>query len=101
MEKFIADFDGSEYSHLARMGLAFVWLRGVEGKRDQARAIELLAQVANQAGDSLSSAAEYHLGTILERQKETVQANYHFQRVLGGTPPLYFKYLAEEALRER
>ncbi len=101
MEKFIADFDGSEYSHLARMGLAFMWLRGVEGKQDQARAIELLTQVADQAGGPLSSAAEYYLGTILERQKETVEANYHFQRVLTGTPPMYFKYLAQDALRQR
>ena len=78
LEKFIADFDGSEYSYLARMGLAFMWLRGVEGTQDQARAIELLTQVADKAGDPLSSAAEYHLGKIrfaggtsmLERQKK-------------------------------
>ena len=47
------------------MGLAFMWLRGVEGKQDQSRAIELLSQIADHAGDSLSSAAEYHLGRIL------------------------------------
>lgn len=109
MENFIADFDGSEYSYLARMGLAFMWLRGVEGKQDQARAIELLTQVANQASDPLSSAAEYHLGRIqfsggtsmLERQKKIIQANYHFQRVLSGSPSPYFRYLAEAALRPR
>jgi len=101
MEKFIGEFDGSQYSYLARMGLAFMWLRGVEGRQNQDRAIELLTKVADNAGDPLSSAAEYHLGAILNRQRNTAQANYHFQRVLGGTPPLYFKYLAEQALRGR
>jgi len=100
VEKFIADFDGSEYSYLARMGLAFMWLRGVEAKQDPARAIELLNYVADHAGDPLSSAAEYHLGKILQRQKQTAQANFHFQRVLTGRPSPYFKYLAEEPLRQ-
>jgi len=108
LEKFISDFDGSEYSYLARTGLAFMWLKGVEGKQDQAKAVELLTQVAERAGDPLASAAEYHLGRItysggrsmVERQQKIVEANYHFQRVLNGTPSLYFKYLAEQALHQ-
>src|SRR5204863_6797250 len=108
LEKFISDFDGSEYSYLARTGLAFMWLKGVEGKQDQAKAVELLTQVAERAGDPLASAAEYHLGRItysggrsmVERQQKIVEANYHFQRVLRGTPTLYFKYLAEQALHQ-
>ena len=107
LEKFITDFDGSEYSYLARMGLAFMCLRGVEGKQDQARAIELLTQVAERAGAPLSSAAEYHLGKIeysggtsmLEREKKVVEGNFHFQRVLDGNPSPYFRYLAQDALR--
>jgi hypothetical protein len=109
LEKFIIDFDGSEYSYLARMGLAFMWLKGVEGKQDQSRAMELLTQVAERAGDPLASSAEYHLGRIEysggtsmpERQQKIVKANYHFRRVLNGTPSPYFRYLAEEALRPR
>lgn len=102
LEKFISDFDGSEYSYLARMGLAFMWLRGVEGKQDKSKAIDLLSQIANHASDSLSSAAEYHLGRIFYNSDHKVsQANYHFQRVLAGTPSTYFRYLAEEALRPR
>jgi len=108
MEKFITDFDGSEYSYLARMGLAFMWVKGVDGKQDQSRAVELLTQVAERAGDPLASSAEYHLGRItysggasmLERQKKIVEANYYFQRVINGRPSPYFKYLAEEALHQ-
>ena len=100
IEKFIANFDGSEYSYLARKGLAFMWLRGVEGKQDQSRAIELLSQVADHAGDPLSSEAEYYMAAALNRQQDIVKANYHFQRVLSGTPPPYFRYLAEESLRQ-
>ena len=102
LEKFIAEFDGSEYSYLARMGLAFMWLRGVDGKQDKSKAIDLLSQVADHAGGSLSSAAEYHLGRIFYNSDHKVsEANYHFQRVLAGTTPTYFRYLAEEALRQR
>jgi hypothetical protein len=104
VEKFIADFDGSEYSHLARMGLAFMWLRGVEGRRgrqqDQAKAVELLTQVADQAEDLLASEAEYHLGSILARRGDSVQANRHFQRSLTRMSSPYFRYLTEEALRQ-
>lgn len=101
IEKFITDFDGSEYSHLARIGLAFLWLRGVEGKKDEPRAVELLTQVAEQAGAPLSSEAEYHLGSILARRGDTARANHHFQKVMTRMPPPYFRYLAEQALRQR
>jgi len=80
----------------------FMWLRGVEGKQDQAKAINLLSQVADHATGALSSAAEYHLGRVLYSSDHKVsQANHHFQRVLAGTAPTDFKYLAEEALRDR
>lgn len=102
MERFIADFDGSEYSNIARMGLAFMWLRGVEGRQDRARAVDLLTQVADRAGYPLSSAAEYHLGVILsDPQSKAAQADSHFRKVLSGTPSPYFRYLAEEAVRQR
>ena len=81
-----------------------MWLRGVEGKKDQSRAIELLSQIADHAGEPLSSAAEYRLGVILYNPRDKIalaQANNRFQRALAGTPTPYFRYLAEEALRPR
>ena len=104
LEKFIASFDGSEYSYLARMGLAFMWLRGVDGKQDKVRARELFGQVANCPDAALAAAAEYHLGIVLYDPHSPLgltQANNHLQRVVAGNAPPYYKYLAEEALRSR
>lgn len=99
LEQFIADFDGSDYSHIARTGLAMMWLRGVEGKQDFARAQELLTEVSQRARAPLSYEAEYYLGVIATQQKETARARVQFQKVAQGQPTLYFKFLAEESLR--
>ena len=98
LERFIATFDGSEYSYHARLGLALMWMQGVDNRLDLFRAKELLMQVTQKAKDPLTSRANYYLGTILQKRGDNVRAREAFQAVLKGNPDPYFRLLAEQEL---
>ena len=100
LESFIAAYDGSTYSSLARVGLALMWKQGVDGRTDLVKAKALLMQVAQKANDPVAAAAHYYLGLMLRAQGDTVRAKEAFQAGLRSKPDTYFGYLIEQVLKQ-
>jgi hypothetical protein len=99
LERFIVAFDGSEYSSLARVGLALMWRQGVDGHTDLLKAKTLLTRVAQRANDPVAARASYYLGLMWREQGDAARAKEAFQAVLRSERDAYFVYLAEQALK--
>jgi hypothetical protein len=97
LETFISRFHGSRYAHLARLGLALMWVQGIEGKKDSERAVSLLQQVARSADETLTAQAHYYLGKAAEEQGNLEDAQTYYSRALSLKRDPYFQHLAEQA----
>ena len=96
LEQFIRSFDGSEYAALARVGLALMWMKGVDQKTDEAKAAELLTKAAQTAKEP--SRAYYHLGMLRLRQGDEARAKEAFQAASKVRPDGYYGFLAAQML---
>lgn len=98
MEQFIKAYQGSSYSSMARLGLALMWIRGVEGKVDLQKSVDLLTQVSTKSREPISSQAKYYLGMAFQKQGKSDRARDNYQQILEDGRDPYFGYLAETAL---
>lgn len=99
LESFIAEYDGSAYANLARLGLALMWMQGVNERIDLFKARESLTQVARKATGTVAARAHYYLGVTWKTQGHAARAREEFQAALGGDLDPYLRALAEQALK--
>lgn len=97
LEAFINRFQDSRYAYLARLGLALIWVQGINGKKDPQQAASLLQQVARSSDQVLAPQANYYLGKIAKSQGDIANAQRYYTRALSLNIDPYFKYLTEEA----
>jgi tetratricopeptide (TPR) repeat protein len=100
LEEFSTRFAGSRYAQLARLGLALMWMEGVEGKKDLEQAVSLLQSVTSRANDDLAARAYYYLGRIAEEQGGMIDADHHYVQALSLKIDPYFRHQAEQARKE-
>lgn len=98
LEQFVKSFDGSEYADLARVGLALMWMKGVDGKTDEAKAADLLTRAARTAKDPSAARAYYHLGMLRLRQGDEARAREAFRAASKARPDGYYGFLAAQML---
>jgi tetratricopeptide (TPR) repeat protein len=97
LEEFTTKHNTSSYADLAKLGLAYMWLKGVQGKRDIKQAASLLQEVARTADEDMTAQAYYYLGKVAEERGEFMDAQQYYSRALSLKINPYFKYLTEKA----
>jgi hypothetical protein len=97
MEQFIARFRGSQYAEMAQLGLALMWMKGVDGKRDLERARSLLREAVKSSDEARAARAYYYLGQLAEEQGELIDAHQYYTGALSLKVDPYIEYVAKEA----
>jgi tetratricopeptide (TPR) repeat protein len=97
MERFITRFQASQYAEIAKLGLALMWKRGVEGKKDLEQARSLLQEVVKSSDEARAARAYYYLGQLAEEQGELMDAHQYYGYALSLKVDPYIEYVAKEA----
>jgi hypothetical protein len=97
MKQFIARFQGSQYAEMAQLGLALMWMKGVEGKKDLEQARSLLQEVVKSSDEARAARAYYYLGQLAEEQGELMDAHQYYSYALSLKVDPYIEYVAKEA----
>jgi len=100
LESFVSGYDGSRYADLARLGLAAIWMRGVEGKPDLAKAKKLLTQLAARTGQPVAYEANYSLGKLNELSNDSLLAARYYDRALTLGADAVFRSLVERSRQD-
>jgi len=97
LEAFVMAFERSRYSELAQLGLALMWMHGVEGRRDLTKAQGLLTELSQRTRGAMAARVYYYLGEVAKQQGELIQAEQYYERALSLKIDPYFQYLVEKA----
>jgi hypothetical protein len=97
MQRFISRFQGSQYAEMAQLGLALMWMKGVEGKKDLEQARSLLQEVVKSSDKARAARAYYYLGQLAEEQGELMDAHQYYSYALSLKVDPYIEYVAKEA----
>ncbi len=98
LAKFAKRFGSSKYAQLAKISIALMNLKGIEGKSDLPKAIEILDKLENDSKEPLRSRAEYYKGIAFYKSGEFEAAKKHFKNVFEKTSDPYLKYISEKAI---
>jgi hypothetical protein len=100
LERFSAEFAGSRYSDLARLGAGLICLTGGEGEPDLDKAIAYFDMVTRSAHEDLAARARFHLGQAFVAKGETAKAREEYRIALSMRIDPYHKHRTEQAQSE-
>jgi hypothetical protein len=97
LEQFISRFQGSQYADMAKLGLAQMWMKGVEGKKDLELAQSLLVEVTSSSDQARAARVNYYLGQIAEEGGELIDAQQYYNQALTMKADPYVEFVVKEA----
>ena len=98
VEEFIQKFPGSKYREYAQLGLALMWIQGVEGVVDLTKANSLLTDLSTGAGENMAARARYYLAIIAQEEGQSTVAEQIYRSIIEEVSDPYLEHLARQQI---